>query len=278
MQTSKIFLTTAFLSGSWMLDNTGINTSPQSISCHWLAWMRMPWMPTWMSYWTCVLGSSAAKLSMCQTPAAPKSRTWRNCSIFVQENSCLRVCPEFSFQLCWLLDLEVFSWCNFRSGHWCHMWNFVFVGSMCSVVSSMFSDTLRAEISCHRIAFCSRFSNMGFFGVFQGRKRQWHRRSNGRGSGALFRLLSHRQVSIALLKFTEVYSGNCLISLLKALSCLTSICCQQKCALFWRGRGGYCKLLNNYSLIGSINCFPQLLWREILCLSLIVQETVKNFH
>lgn len=124
------FLTTAFLSGSWTLDNTGINTSPQSISCHWLAWMRMPWMPTWMSYWTCVLDSSAAKLSMCQTPAAPRSRTWRSCSIFVQENSCLKVCPEFSFQCCWLLDLEVFSWGNFRCGHWCHVWNFLFVESI----------------------------------------------------------------------------------------------------------------------------------------------------
>lgn len=133
-----------------MLDITGINTSPQSISCHWLAWMRMPWMPTWMSYWTCVLDSSAAKLSMCQTPAAPKSRTWRSCSIFVQENLCLRVCPEFSFQLCCLLDLEIFSWGNFRSGHWCHMWNSVFIGS--SFISRVFSDTLRAEISCHLIA------------------------------------------------------------------------------------------------------------------------------
>lgn len=130
-----------------MLDNTGTNTSPQSISCHWLAWMRMPWMPTWMSYWTCALGSSAAKLSTCQTPAAPKSRTWRNCSIFVLGNSCLRVCPEFSFQLCWLLDLEI-SWGDFKSGHWCHTWSFVFVGSTCSFISGVFSPTLRAEISC----------------------------------------------------------------------------------------------------------------------------------
>lgn len=214
-----------------MLDTTGINTSPQSISCPWLAWMRMPWMPTWMSYWTCVLDSSAAKLSMCQTPAAPKSRTWRSCSIFVQENSCLRVCPEFSFRLCWLFDLEIFSWGNFRSGHWSCMWNFVFVGSICSFISRVFSDTLRAEINCHLIAFCSRFSNLGFFSVFQGRKRQWHRRSNGRGSGALFRLLSHRQVSIGFLKFTQVNSGNCLVSLSEVF-----MCCEWKCALFWRWR------------------------------------------
>lgn len=90
----------------------------------------------------------------------------------------------------------------------------------------------------HLISFCSRFSNMGFFSVFQGRKGQWHRRSNGRGSGALLRLLSHRQVSIALLKFTGVNSGNCLVSFLEVFSCLTAICCQWKCALFWRWRGG----------------------------------------
>lgn len=102
----------------------------------------------------------------------------------------------------------------------------------------MFSDILRAEISCHLIAFCSRLSNMGFFSVFQGRKRQWHRRSNGRGSGALFGLLSHRQVSIVLLKFTGLNSGNCFVSLLKVFSCLASICWQWKCALFWRWRGG----------------------------------------
>lgn len=67
-------------------------------------------------------------------------------------------------------------------------------------------------MSCY-LTFCSRFSNMGFISIFQGRKRQWHRRSNGRSTSALFRLFSHRQVSITLQKRTKVYGSSCFISL-----------------------------------------------------------------
>lgn len=78
-------------------------------------------------------------------------------------------------------------------------------------------------LSCLLTSFCSRFSNVGIFSVFQGRKRQWHRRSDGRSSGTLFRLLSHRQVSSILPKIYRSLQWQLSCLTLNVFSSLTSV-------------------------------------------------------
>lgn len=101
-------------------------------------------------------------------------------------------------------------------------------------------------MSCH-LTFCSRFSNMGFISIFQGRKRQWHRRSNGRSTSALFRLFSHRQVSITLQKRTKVYGGSCLISLVMCFCVRHQFKMVQSKIICSGGKEEHSKLFNDFS-------------------------------
>lgn len=123
-------------------------------------------------------------------------------------------------------------------------------------------------MSCY-LTFCSRFSNMGFISIFQGRKRQWHRRSNGRSTSALFRLFSHRQVSITLQKRTKVYGSSCLISLVMCFRVRHQFkMVQSKMWSVLEVKERNIRSCSTISLqISSTCCFPQLLWGEIHLLS-----------